>query len=592
MRQLAACLILLIGYATSATLAGDIIVDQNHPQADDRNAGTAAAPLATISAAALRTLPGDRVVIKAGTYHETVSVHTSGTKSRPIQYIADTPGKTIIDGALDRTAFTRVEGDEPIYRTLWPHLFIIDHRDGIAIQHHPESLPVHGRADLVLCDGVPLLQVASLDALRETYRKTNGKAQPAVPNLGKFGGMTWIDSGKGSAYFWLNDGTDPQKHKVQIADKQELFGCDPGELPGGIQNIHVKGLIFRHSSNFAQRPAVWLYGKDNLLEDCVIETVAGQGVSVSGTMRRCVIRNCGAIGGSATGEGFVNESCLWEDNCWKPYDRGWEAGGTKIALASNGIFRDCVFRRNGGPGLWLDIDTRDVQINNCVFADNEQSGLFVEISQNVQVTRSLFQGNGLGNIGEKRDSDWGVAGITVAESKNCSIRNCTILNNRDGIALREQGPRTINTQQKGEVSYFNLGHQITGNFIANNRGFQVAFWWDNAFFGPHPSEAKLYANDDEWDKHIENMRDLVYDPAKQKIDVHGNLIAAGPTQKLFLLGAPWRRESREVEMLAGFGDNEIQKNATSFDPPDDVGWIDAPTDLQAYIKQLRLPATP
>jgi hypothetical protein len=589
MRQLAALLVLILSVRV---FAGDIIVDQNHPLADDRNAGTAESPLKTISAAATRTLPGDRVIIKAGIYHETVRVRTSGTKARPIQYIADTPGKTIIDGGFPRKQFTRLVGNEPIYRTLWSQTFIITRHGDVSIQHHPDDLPVHGRADLVLCDGVPLLQVANLDELRETYVKTNGKAQPAVPGLGKFAGMVWINTRRGSAYFWLNDGEDPEKHDVQIADKHRLFGCEPGELPDGVQNIHVKGMIFRHASNFAQRPAVWLYGSDNLLEDCVIETMSGQGVAVSGTMRRCVIRNCGAIGGSATGSDFLNEACLWEDNCWKPYDRGWEAGGTKIALAKNGAFKDCVFRHNGGPGLWLDIDTRNVQIDNCVFVNNEQSGLFIEISRDVHVSRSLFEGNGLGTIGEKRDSDWGIAGVTIGESQNCSIRNCTIINNRDGIATREQGPRTLNTEQNGEVTYFNVGHQFSANYVANNRGFQLAFWYDNAFFGPHPSEANLYPTDTLWDKHLKSMGNLVFDPLKQKIDVHGNIFAASARQKMFLMGAPWRNRSKELDALSDMGDNEIQKNTGNFDPPDDVGWVDAPRDLEAHIKRLRLPAAP
>jgi len=578
-----------IAWITPVTSAVDIFVDQNHSQAEDRNAGTSDAPLKTISAAALRTSPGDRVMIKSGVYNEVVHVRVSGTKDRPIQYIADIPGGAIIDGGLPQIQFRKTDGDEPIYNCIWQHKFIIDHKDGVSIESHPPDFLVHGRADLMTCDGLPLLQVANLEELRETYRRDKGQAQPAVPGLGKFGGMVWINPRGGTAHFWLHDGADPEKHEIKIADKPKLFGCEPGELPEGVQHIHVKGIVFRNASNFAQRAAVWLYGRDNLLEDCVIETVAGQGVAVNGTMRRCIIRNCGAIGGSATGEDFVNDSCLWENNCWKPYDRGWEAGGAKIALAKNGIFKNCVFRHNGGPGLWLDVDCRNIRIENCIFADNEQSGLLIEISRNVQVDRSLFQNNGLGAIGEKRETDWGIAGITIAESQNCSLRSCTLFNNRDGIAIREQGPRTINTDGHGEVTYINQNLQLTSNYVANNRGYQLALWWDNAFFGPHPSEEKLYPTNEEWKRRVQQISHLLYDPSKQKIEVQGNLFEATPAQKLILMGAPWRNRSRDQEACADLGANDYHHHVTNFEYPDDLGWIEAPRDVEEFLEKLKLP---
>ena len=81
-----------------------------------------------------------------------------------------------------------------------------------------------------------------------------------------------------------------------------LFGCSPYESKAGVQFIEVVGLVFRDAANFPQRAAVWLPGNHNLVEACVIEDNAGQGVNVGGTLRRCVIRNNGSIGGGAHGK--------------------------------------------------------------------------------------------------------------------------------------------------------------------------------------------------------------------------------------------------------------------------------------------------
>ncbi|MCX6984238.1 MAG: hypothetical protein NT118_05720, partial [Lentisphaerae bacterium] len=59
--------------------------------------------------------------------------------------------------------------------------------------------------------------------------------------------------------------------------------------------------------------------------------------------------------------------------------------------------------------------------------------------------------------------------------------------NKDGIAVREQGPRPLKTDDFGLWPYHNQGHVIVGNVCALNKGYQLALWYDNGFFGPHPA---------------------------------------------------------------------------------------------------------
>src|SRR5581483_9401927 len=122
-------------------------------------------------------------------------------------------------------------------------------------------------------------------------------------------------------------GSDPDGHRMEASTRGLIFGISPFESREGVSDVRVRGFRFRYGATFPQRAAVWLHGSRNMIEDCTIEEMAGSGVALGGTLRRCLIRGCGHTGGSANEDGFVNERCLWEGNSWKPIDRGWEAGG-------------------------------------------------------------------------------------------------------------------------------------------------------------------------------------------------------------------------------------------------------------------------
>jgi hypothetical protein len=443
------------------------------------------------------------------------------------------------------------------------------------------------------------------DDLRAAWRKhayalksnqPSSVLQSPLPNLGgPFSGMFCADPQKGWLYLWLADGSDPDTHQVEVATRSALFGLSPWENREGVRFVHVRGFIFRHAATFPQRAAVWLHGSDNLLEDCVVEEMAGGGVLVHGTMRRCLIRRCGHTGGGASGEKFLNEDCVWEGNSWKPINRGWDAGGFKLAWAKDGIFRRCLFRRNGGPGLWLDIHVRDVVITECVFWENEHHGLFVEISRDITITRNLFVRNGIGVVGKVEWPDWGIAGLTIAESQNCVVAFNTFVGNKDGIALREQGPRPLETPDFGVVPYHNRGLILVGNVSAFNRGYQLALWYDNGFFGWHPAERAKFKNEADYEAWLKTNPDRVFDPTKVGIVLDRNLYFAASGQKLVLYGVPWRPRHREFADLAewakatGFDRNSLVADPQFVNPQADdfrfrpespcrtfsVGWLTA-----------------
>lgn len=79
-------LLILIFAVASPSNAIDYYVDQNHPSANDQNAGTVDQPWKTINKANQTLTAGDTVYIKAGTYSTYINPSNSGTLGNRITY--------------------------------------------------------------------------------------------------------------------------------------------------------------------------------------------------------------------------------------------------------------------------------------------------------------------------------------------------------------------------------------------------------------------------------------------------------------------------------------------------------------------------
>jgi hypothetical protein len=214
--------------------------------------------------------------------------------------------------------------------------------------------------------------------------------------------------------------------------------------------------------------------------------------------------------------------------------------------------------------LWFDIDCRDMLVTNCVFDENEQSGLFIEISRDITATRNLARNNAVGVVGKEEKTDWSSGGIVLAESQNCLIAFNTCVGNRDGISLREQGPRAIKTREGTTIDYHNVGHVIARNLVKSNREHALGLWWDNDFFA---------------DKQDSKPQ---YDPRQQNLTISGNRYE-DTGAKAVLYGAPWLAKSRVFDSIEAFAKETGFENGSA---PDDGGWANAPIDLEAGRKQL------
>ena len=470
-------------------------VAQHHADASDQNPGTREAPWKTISRAAGTLQPGDTVLIYAGVYREHVEPARGGTPGRPITYRAAEGEEVVITGAEIVRGSTRLKGGIWI-KEPWFHRFPTHPNDE---RHH-----LIGRCEQVIVSGRLLKQVESLNDV----------------SPGTFFG----DTKARALYVSPPDGEDFDEQKVEASIRPICFGIPRGGEPR--DHICLSGINIRYAANSAQRGALSVRGDHWTIEDCTVEWTNGSGISFQGdsvTFRRVRSHHNGQQGLAGSGHDFRLEEVILDHNNVKDFEKGWEAGGFKIARARNGVVRRCAAIANNGVGFWFDIDVRDVVVEQCFCRDNAGHGIYVEISGGFRIRDNVCVRNGT-------DDEWGYGGISIAESDHCIIQHNTCVLNPTGISIREQGPRTFEGVGREKVSYRVHDITIQRNICALNAKYQFGLWWDNTFFGPHPSAGS---------------RGTAYDPAECDLSIDHNLYWTEGGQQLALWGCPWRPKHKK-----------------------------------------------
>jgi hypothetical protein len=425
-------------------------VAQQHPQASDDGPGTPDRPWKTLAGAAQRVEPGDVVLIRAGVYRERVLVKTSGTAEKPIRFVA-APGEHVVLSGADRlTGWQRADSEQPVYSVAWPHRFISWNRN----MTHPddEYHRLIGRCEQVFVNGYLLRQILTTNQLAP--------------------GTFLVDIPGQKLFVWDTANRDLNKCPVEASVRQDIFRVEG-------DHVHLEGLRFRFAANMAQRGAVVLAGRHNLLEDCVVEGMNSSGATFNGAdavVRRCVFRDNGQLGfGANHAHGLLFTECLVENNNTKGFDRGWEAGGNKLALCREAVLERSRFVRNRGNGIWFDIGNTNCAVRQCLIADNEDAGIFYEISFSLHASDNLIIGNGFATT----PGAWGAqAGISLSSSPWCVIERNILAGNREGFNFREQLRTTPTIEDRSGRPVWNHDQLIRQNLIIYNREAQVWGWFD------------------------------------------------------------------------------------------------------------------
>jgi hypothetical protein len=449
-----ALVFLCVGWLTLATSpsaqTATYEVSQRHEQASDEGPGSAERPWKTISHAASKVAPGDTVNIRDGIYRECVVVKTDGSVNAPIRFQAAPGARVVVTGAEHITGWQNADANRPIYRVAWPHRF----NTWSKTMTHPDD-EYHlliGRCEQVAVDGYLLRQVL-----------TAGQLAP---------GTFFVDVTNQTLLVWDSGSRDLNKVFAEASVRQEILRIEGA-------HVQVRGLQFRLAANAAQHGAVVIAGRNDLMEDCSLEAMNSSGAAFTGedqVVRRCVFRDNGQMGfGASHAHRLLFTECLVENNNTKGFDRGWEAGGDKLVLTRDAVLERSRFVRNRGNGIWFDIGNENCTVRQCLIADNEDSGIFYEISFGLRAQDNVIIGNGFA----PNPGGWGAqAGISVSSSPDCVIERNLIYGNHEGFNFREQTRTTPRIGNKAEVPIWNHDQLIQHNVIACNRDAQIWGWFD------------------------------------------------------------------------------------------------------------------
>ncbi len=478
----------------------------------------------TIGEASKLVQAGDTVIIHGGVYRERVVVEKSGTADAPIRFQAAPGEHVVVTGADVITKWEQPDPTVKVYRTPWPYDFIIHNPS----RTHPddEYHIVIGRAEQVFVDGYLLHQVLSRDQMSR--------------------GSFFVDLPAKQLYVWgFSDEALDKEARVEASTRDTIW-----ELRGDY--VAVRGMIFRYAANRAQQGAAQFRGAHNVIEDCVFEKTNGCGAVFGGegvVVRNCTIQDNGQMGfGAGHAHHMLMTGCTVRNNNTKGFDRGWEAGGDKIVFTRGAVIENSSFVENRGHGLWFDIGNEDCEVRNCLLADNEDCGIFYEISYGLYAHDNVVVGNGFA----ESEGAWGAScGISLSSSPGCTIERNLIVGNKEGFNFREQGRTTPRIREAGaprgerrEEPIWTRDETIRNNVIAYNRDAQVWGWFDIGDQRHWPAAMQNAAT-------VEPEEGQPAGLSLERLNIvfQDNVYWPAPGQGLFNWGTGWDKRSRRYASL-------------------------------------------
>jgi len=219
----------------------------------------------------------------------------------------------------------------------------------------------------------------------------------------------------------------------------------------GANDVTIEGFAVTGTTNPAQDGAVRVRNASRFtLRAASIHHTGGACISIKGGSGHRILDSelayCEQQGFhlASVSDTVVARNTIHHNNPNRVYDSSWEAGAGKAAGASGLVFESNEVYSNLGPGLWCDLDCRNVTFSNNRIHHNEKAGIFFEISDGALITGNQVWDNGWG----KTAWGWG-AGILVSSSRNVEVANNLVAWNADGIS--------VISQQRSDGNHFRPG---------------------------------------------------------------------------------------------------------------------------------------
>jgi parallel beta-helix repeat protein len=398
-----------IGSTSYAVPAGAIFVS---PSGSDSASGSETAPYRTITHAINSANSGNTIVLRGGSYHESVTVPQNKTLT-----IQSFPKEAVwLDGSTAVSDFAQTGSNWvlPGWTTKFDHspTFARGAADGTTAgwQFINPAYPMAAYPDQVWIDGAKQTQVGSVGAL----------------GSGKF----YVDTSAQKLYL----GSNPSGKAVRSADLvKALTIMSP--------NSKFLGIGIRdYSPSVPDIGAVSIRANNVLVQNVSVldsATVGMSVVSTNDTVDHVTIDGAGLLGFHANyADGIVVNALRATNNNSEHFNSSPVSGGLKITRTRNVTVSNGAYLGNLGQGIWLDESVYNGLITNNVSSDNTSNGIVIEISAKIMIA---------GNTGLRN----GGAGVKIDGISNLDIWNNTFSDNSRNINLTQGTRRASNLSTAG-----------------------------------------------------------------------------------------------------------------------------------------------
>lgn len=373
--------------------------------------GTATAPVRSIGRAVALANSGDSIVVRGGTYHESVQVFQKTV------HIRAAAGEWVtLDGAKQLDGFVADRG--AWYSPNWTTQF--ERNNGPMIR---SDQPVAAYPDQVFYSGQPLRQVLSRGEVVS----------------GTFFHETSVDR------IWIGD--DPTGRLVEGSNRSWAVYFN-GAHGSSLTNMTVR----RFATQGRDMAAIRAYADNLTFSGVISEYNAFSGLSAIGSdivIRDSRFNHNGYIGihGDRVNGLVVERSAIMHNNR-ELFDAFHSAAGIKVTSSSGVVVRDSDIDQNAGPGFWSDIASSGVTVAGNAVTNNVRSGIEIELTSGVTIANNVAIGNG-------------ESGIWILESQNVNVWHNAVVDNEREIYVLE-GPRR-------DVANISIRNNIVGRSTATGR---------------------------------------------------------------------------------------------------------------------------
>jgi hypothetical protein len=365
------------------------------PTGDDSARGTADQPLRSVAAAVARIPAGGTVVIRGGTYRETIGLVKKRVTLQPY------PGESVwLKGSLVVSTWSRAGN-------AWRH-------DGWTADlcqscYIPQIIdPVHplaGSPDMAFLDGKPLRQVAGADQVGP--------------------GAFFVDRQAKT----LLVGDDPNGKLVEATAFDRLVQFDSSGAAGSA----LRGIGVAHyasNQDYGHHGAmVVVNAPDVTIENMTFAWSASSGMAVfqpGARVSGSSFRNNGLVGLVANrADGLRLTGNTFAANNQERFALSGEAigaAGAKLTRTKRPYVADNNFVGNIGSGWWCDLGCTDATVIRNVANGNAVNGLYYEVSSHALIASNVIVDNA-------------ARGLKISSSDHVRVYHNTFAGNRTTLGL-------------------------------------------------------------------------------------------------------------------------------------------------------------